>query len=164
MTRTPIATIKLAPGRVGFYDEYSRIHLTLSSPTATVYSGTNCAQLRRSVKAHVIEVIAGSLGEEVAPFKVVKENGKLKLVSNAAEAKKPVIAPTEAPKTVEVKTPAEEPKTVPEASEEPVEEAKTAPEVSEDPVEEKEVKKEEVVEEVKEEKPKKKATKKKKAE
>lgn len=85
-----IATIKLAPGRVGFYDELSRIHLTLGMPSATVYSGTNCARLRRAVRDGVIRLIDGTLGEPVPPLKIVKVNGKYKLASNAAEEMKPV--------------------------------------------------------------------------
>lgn len=171
MAKTPIATIKLAPGRVGFYDEYSRIHLTLSSPVATVYSGTNCAQLRKSVKAHVIDVISGSLGEDVPPFKIVKVNGKLKLASNTDAMHKPVIAPEDAVKAAEVEIPVEEVKT-PVAETEEVTEA--VPEKEEAPVKKskaKEAKAEEVTEEVKDEEPaeeekskKKKTTRKKKAE
>lgn len=90
-----IATIRLAPGRVGFFDPLSRIHLTLGRPEAQVFSGTNCASLRRNVKAGVIRLVEGTLGEEVPPFKVVEVNGKYKLASNIAAEMAPVYAKEE---------------------------------------------------------------------
>lgn len=90
MSREVIATIKLAMGRVGFYDELSRIHLSIGAPTAHVYSGTNCARLRRAVRDGVINLVDGSLGGNVPPFKIVKVGDKLKLASNAEEEMKPV--------------------------------------------------------------------------
>jgi len=58
--REIIAEIKLAPGEVGYYDEYSRIYLTLSKPTAYVYAGTNCTQIKRSIKYGRLRLISGS--------------------------------------------------------------------------------------------------------
>lgn len=97
MNKEVIATIKLAAGRVGFYDPLSRIHLTLGRPTAHVYAGTNCASLRRNVKAGVIRLVNGTLGEEVPPFKVVKIGDQFKLASNVEEEMKPVYAKKAAP-------------------------------------------------------------------
>lgn len=91
MSNEVIATVRLAQGRVGFYDELSRIHLSLGAPTAHVYSGTNCARLRRAVKSGIIRLVNGSLGNDVPPFKVVEVNGKYKLASNKAEEMKPVV-------------------------------------------------------------------------
>ena len=88
---TSIAKIRLNPGNVGFYDEVSRIHLTLGRPEALVPSGTNCANLRRGVKAGTISVVEGSLGRDIPPLKVVQVGSKYYLASNAAEASKPVI-------------------------------------------------------------------------
>lgn len=56
-----IATIKLAPGNVGFFDELTRIHLTLSSPMAEVFEGMNTTNLKKGVRYKTIEVIDGSL-------------------------------------------------------------------------------------------------------
>ena len=39
-----IAVIRLAPGQVGYYDELSRIHLTIGNPERAIYAGTNCSQ------------------------------------------------------------------------------------------------------------------------
>ena len=112
MSREVIATIKLAMGRVGFYDELSRIHLSIGAPTAHVYSGTNCARLRRAVRDGVINLIDGSLGGNVPPFKIVKVGDKLKLASNVEEEMKPVekqaikedlVAETKKEKTTEEK-------------------------------------------------------------
>lgn len=90
-----IAKIKLSPGKVGFYDHLSNIHLTLGSPTAYVPSGTNCAALRRNLKAGLIELLEGTLGEDIAPFKVEKmENGNFRIVSNEKEVNKPIYRAT----------------------------------------------------------------------
>lgn len=166
-----IATIKLAPGRVGFYDELSRIHLTLGAPTATIYSGTNCARLRRAVRDGVIKLVDGTLGGNIPPFKIVNVNGKLKLASNIEAEMKPVFKEEVAeeaaePAKVEEKPveKAEEVKEEPVATEEAVaEEAKAEEVVTEEvKVEEAAVEApaEEVAAEAEEEKPKKKTTRK----
>lgn len=132
---TIIATIKLGRGQVGFYDPISRIHLTLAKPDATVYSGTNCAALRRAVKNGTLIVTSGTLGKEIPQFKLVKnDSGRVVLVSNAAEENKPVVKEEEAPKVapvVEEKAPVIE-------KEEITEEAEKVKEVVEQPAEEKE--------------------------
>jgi len=97
MSKEVIATIKLAPGRVGFYDPLSRIHLTIGAPVKQVYSGTNCASLRRNVKAGVIRLVSGTLGEDVPPFKVVKVGDRFKLASNAEAEMAPVYAEEKVP-------------------------------------------------------------------
>ena len=110
MEKEIIATIHLAPGRVGFYDPLSRIHLTLSHPETYVYSGTNCASLRRNVKSGVIRILEGTLGEDVPPLKVVKVNGKYHLASNAEEEMKPVVKKADAPVKEDTKKKDEEQK------------------------------------------------------
>ena len=122
MTRNIIATIRLCQGRVGFYDELSRIHLSIGAPTAHVYSGTNCARLRRAVRDGVITLIDGTLGADVPPFKVVEVNGKFKLASNAEAENKPVVIEEEAKE--EVPAPVKEETAKEEAVEEKQEEVK----------------------------------------
>lgn len=90
--KEPIARIALAPGQVGYYDEYSRIHLTVGAPEATIYSGTNCAQIRRSIKSGRIRLLSGSLGAPVAPFRIVNTPSGRKIVSNARKELEPVVA------------------------------------------------------------------------
>lgn len=154
-----IATIQLAQGRVGFYDELSRIHLSIGNPTARVYSGTNCARLRRAVKDGVIRLVDGTLGGDVPQFKVVNVNGQLKLASNLAEEMKPVIAEAAAEvKGVEVAEGGD----VKDAQPEEIKAEEPAAEVETEDAEET-AKVEETTEEVAEEKPKKKATRKKAA-
>ena len=93
MERKAIATVRLAPGRAGFYDPLSRVHLTVGRPKATIYAGTNCASLRRNVKAGVIRLEEGTLGADVPPLKLVpKGDGTYRVMSNAAEEMKPVYA------------------------------------------------------------------------
>lgn len=67
-----IAVIRLSKGQVGYYDELSRIHLTLNKPEAIIYAGTNCTQLRRSIKSGRLKLISGSLGKEDVPKKLKK--------------------------------------------------------------------------------------------
>lgn len=103
--KEPIARIALAPGQVGYYDEYSRIHLTIGAPEATIYSGTNCAQIRRSIKSGRIRLLSGSLGAPVAPFRIVNTPNGKKIVSNAKKKLEPVVAeikPQIMPETISV--------------------------------------------------------------
>ena len=96
--RTKIAEIALMPGQGGYYDPLSRVHMTTARPYATIYSGTNCAQLRRSVQAGRIRLTWGSLGDPVFHWKLEKRaDGKLVLVSNQKEEMKPVYAEGEGP-------------------------------------------------------------------
>ena len=57
--RSVIAEIKLAPGEVGYYDDYSRIHLTAGNPTALIYAGVNCTQIKRSIKSGRLILLRG---------------------------------------------------------------------------------------------------------
>lgn len=111
-----IALIRLAPGRVGFYDPLSRIHLTIGSPNAYVPSGTNCANLRRNVKNGVISLVDGTLGGDIPPLKVVNDENGVRLVSNAEEANKPIFGNIESQPS-EDNTPAEEEKKEPQPEE-----------------------------------------------
>lgn len=128
--KEPIARIALAPGQVGYYDEYSRIHLTIGAPEATIYSGTNCAQIRRSIKSGRIRLLSGSLGAPVAPFRIIDTPSGKKIVSNVKKELEPVVAEIK-PEIMPETTSAVEEKT--EAVSEPVN--KTASEViKEEPV------------------------------
>ena len=119
-----IALIRLAPGRVGFYDPLSRIHLTIGSPNAYVPSGTNCANLRRNVKNGVISLVDGTLGGDIPPLKVVNDENGVRLVSNAEEANKPIFGNIESQPS-EDNTPAEEEKKEPQPEEDKDEKKET---------------------------------------
>lgn len=56
-----IAIVKLAPGEVGYYDPYTKIHLTLSRQEATVYSYMNTSRLRTAIAEKILILKAGSL-------------------------------------------------------------------------------------------------------
>lgn len=141
-----IAQIKLNPGKGGYFDPISRIHLTHGNPFADVYAGMNTTGLKQAVYNKRISLISGSLGVIEPPFKLVKgKDGRMVLVPNKGNEK------VEVQKAKEVKFEnAEQPKTeepkVEEVKEEVVEE--TVPEVVEETVEEV---KEEIVEEISEE-------------
>ena len=63
--RIPIETIKLAPGEAGYYDEYSRIYLSSTRPDAVIYSGTNCTQIKRSIKSGRLRLVSGGFDKPV---------------------------------------------------------------------------------------------------
>lgn len=133
--RIPIATIKLAPGEAGYYDEYSRIYLSSTRPDAVIYSGTNCTQIKRSIKSGRLRLVSGGFDKPVT--------------EPVVEQQTPVI--TEEVKEVPVQE--EEVKTEEEVAPTIVTEEQAPEEVKEEvPVQEEEVKAEEtpIVEEVKE--------------
>lgn len=133
--RIPIATIKLAPGEAGYYDEYSRIYLSSTRPDAVIYSGTNCTQIKRSIKSGRLRLVSGGFDKPVT--------------EPVVEQQTPVI--TEEVKEVPIQE--EEVKTEEEVAPTIVTEEQAPEEVKEEvPVQEEEVKAEEtpIVEEVKE--------------
>lgn len=70
MERKIIAEIRLAPGEVGYYDDYSRIYLSTTKPTAKIYAGTNTSQILKSIRSGRLRLVSGSLFKPVeAPVK-----------------------------------------------------------------------------------------------
>lgn len=98
-----IAVIRLAPGQVGYYDELSRIHLTIGNPERAIYAGTNCSQLRKSVKSGRLRLISGSLGEDKTPIKIHKPSTSVSL-GNFIPEKSNKKETEEVKETVETKT------------------------------------------------------------
>lgn len=94
MTRKAIAVISLAPGEIGYYDDYSRIYLSNSNPKATVYSGTNLYQIRKSIKSGRIRLVEGSLVEEKQePVKTVEpktENTEIEPFPSDVKVQEPI--------------------------------------------------------------------------
>ncbi len=85
-----IAVVRLAPGQAGYYDELSGIYLTAGKPVAGIPSGTNCAQLRRSVRMGTIILQSGTLGGDIPEVRIMEHEGKYYLVPNTEEVNKPV--------------------------------------------------------------------------
>jgi hypothetical protein len=56
-----IGIVRLAPGQVGYFDDLTRIHLTIASPEKPVVSGMNTNNLKRAVKSGRILLVNGSL-------------------------------------------------------------------------------------------------------
>lgn len=101
MSNTIIAQVKLASGEVGYYDDYSRLYLTISNPIGVIYSGMNLTQIKHSVKSGRLKLISGSLyGEATKPVKV---EAPVK-----TEPVKPVEEPKKEEPVVEEVKPAEE--------------------------------------------------------
>ena len=93
MTRKAIAVIALSPGEIGYYDDYSRIYLSNSSPRATIYSGTNLYQIRKSIKSGRLRLVEGSLadGEAVKNQDIKPENTEIKPIPSVIEEKKAAV-------------------------------------------------------------------------
>lgn len=101
MSNTIIAQVKLASGEVGYYDDYSRLYLTISNPIGIIYSGMNLTQIKHSVKSGRLKLISGSLyGEATKPVKVE--------TPVKTEPVKPVKEPKKEEPVVEEVKPAEE--------------------------------------------------------
>lgn len=102
--RIKIAELRLAPGQVGFYDELTNIHLTLTSPFASVYQGMNTSRLQQSVNSGRLILISGSL--KPAPVRaaeeVVVETKAVKTEEAKVEKAKPVEKKVEEIKVEEV--------------------------------------------------------------
>lgn len=116
MSNEVIAVVRLSRGEVGYYDELSRIHLTISSPQRDILAGTNCTKLRKSVKSGRLKLLSGSLGED-PQLDLFKKGNKFTGIVNqgAAITVAPVVSiapePVETPATEtiqEVVTPAVE--------------------------------------------------------
>lgn len=89
-----IAVVRLAPGQAGYYDELSGVYLTAGKRTAAIPSGTNCAQLRRSVRMGTIILQSGTLGGDIPEVRIMEHEGKYYLVPNTEEVNKPIYANT----------------------------------------------------------------------
>lgn len=89
-----IAVVRLAPGQAGYYDELSGVYLTAGKRTAAIPSGTNCAQLRRSVRMGTIILQSGTLGGDIPEVRIMEHEGKYYLVPNTEEVNKPVYTNT----------------------------------------------------------------------
>ena len=68
MLNNVIGVIKLAPGEVGFYDEFTRIHLTIGNAIANVVAGMNTTNIKRAVASGRVILLSGML--EFQPKKV----------------------------------------------------------------------------------------------
>ena len=84
---TVIAEIRLAPGEVGYYDDYSRIYLNASRPTAKIYAGMNTVQIRKSIRSGRLRLVSGSLNvaPKVEEKPAVKKEAPAKPVKPAQE-------------------------------------------------------------------------------
>ena len=131
-TKQVIAKVKLNPGKGGYFDPITRIHLTHGDAEKPVFAGMNTTNLRKAVRDKRITITSGSLGEFTPPFKLVKTaDGKVVLTQNNGKVNAEKETKKEVPKETKEKE---------SVVEEPVEESEEAEEV-EAPVEEKPSKK-----------------------
>src|SRR5690606_7590404 len=61
MKKELLGTIRLAPGEVGYFDELTRIHLTIARPTAHIYAGMNTTNIKKSVRSGGLLLVSGTL-------------------------------------------------------------------------------------------------------
>lgn len=89
-TKKVIAVVRLNAGQGAYYDELTRIHLTVRHPQANVYAGMNVSGLRRSVKSGRLRLVQGSFGDEEQSFRIGYRNGqRVLIVSNSYAAAAP---------------------------------------------------------------------------
>lgn len=81
-----LGKIRLAPGEVGFYDELTRIHLTIANPERHVLAGMNTTNIKRAVRSGRLLLASGSLDLEAAAGKV-KASVDAGNIKKAEEAK-----------------------------------------------------------------------------
>lgn len=106
MKREIIAEVKLASGEVGYYDDYSKLYLTINKPYGVIYSGTNLTQIKRSIKSGRLKLISGKLfdADKKPVVEVTPEVKPEEPVKNEDHEEKPVqeeIAPVENTEVVE---------------------------------------------------------------
>ena len=104
MARTKIAEVRLVAGQGNFFDELTRIHLTMGNPIGEIYSGMNLTNIRRAIKAGRLFLVRGSLGPDPSPYRLVKENGKYKLSVQKPKMKDTDVKVTKPTKEVEPKS------------------------------------------------------------
>jgi hypothetical protein len=137
-----IGIVRLAPGQVGYFDDITRIHLTIASPEKQVTSGMNTTNLKRAVKSKSILLISGNLDPEpvkveqtVPVTPVVPQPAKVEpVVQEQAKVEVPEVKEEsgvvniEVPKKEEapVETPVEETESVTESAPESVESVEDA--------------------------------------
>lgn len=56
-----IAVVKLAQGHVAFYDEITRLHLTLGNSTEKITEDMNLTNIKRAIANKVLILVTGSL-------------------------------------------------------------------------------------------------------
>lgn len=91
-----IATVKLSPGEVGYFDDLTRIHLTLGQPRASVYDYMNTTKLLKSVRSKTLILESGTLNPVQKIEPIVKPIVKPIVVEEMID---PVIEPTIDPVT-----------------------------------------------------------------
>lgn len=111
MNRVPIAEIKLAPGEVGYYDDYSRIYLSEANNRAIVYSGVNCTQIKRSIKSGRLILVSGGFNAPVKQEEKVTDNKTVVApeVIDQLEKQEVKVEEVEAPIEAKAEVAAEEP-------------------------------------------------------
>lgn len=91
-----VATIKLARGRAGWFDELTNIHLTIAQPIADVYDVMNTDGILSGIKHGTITLLAGDLISPAAMYddaqliQEVKAINHVPEVAKVKETKKPI--------------------------------------------------------------------------
>lgn len=100
----PVATIKLAPGEVAFYDPITKIYLTMDHPTEKIYNYMETAQLKKSIKSKKIILIDGFLNFDRVPPK--KQNDIELKMENSTDASEETVEDIhiEAKEKIEIET------------------------------------------------------------
>lgn len=96
-----IATIRLAGGQVGFYDQLTGIYLTQTQPVAHLYAGMNLNQIKKSLKSKRIHLISGSIDNSSLPImKKIEKKAEIEIKPKEKKEDKqiePILTPNQEP-------------------------------------------------------------------
>lgn len=92
--REVIGIVRLAPGEVGYFDDLTRIHLTIANPQHPIYAGMNTTNIKRSVRVGRLVLVSGTLSvdskaEDKAGNKMQKSMLPKNIQKKAQENKEP---------------------------------------------------------------------------
>jgi len=102
---TIIGKVRLARGNVGYFDDLTRIYLTLASPEKPVFSGMNTKNLKHAVKTGTLQLVWGTLD---ATDSVVKEKFAPIVPKQVETVVEPIVEQVVVEQPVETELPAVE--------------------------------------------------------
>lgn len=131
---TIIATIRLARGQVGFYDDLTRIHLTMQNPEKHVLSGHNTRNIKTAVASKRLILVSGTLdaADAVAPASVEASTFKTSDPGEDSFVSETVNIPVKEAKQVKKEEAPAEPVAEPEAAKEDAPEPEADQEVKDE--------------------------------
>jgi hypothetical protein len=94
-----IGYVKLAYGQVGYFDQLTRIHLTIANNTKPVFAGMNTINLKNAVASKRIMLISGTLDMQAPAAPNIQPINE----QPVAEVKEAPVAPVEESGVIDIK-------------------------------------------------------------